>query len=245
MAPRWGIFPRLGPSTPPGPGTAGQTQARTGEAGGSAATVSTGNLRIREEEVSKGTLTWGPHLPPTSPEPPSDSRKLRHWDPSLGWVQSRILPSTYHPILLGQGTFPPLSTPYQLPPQLSFQETWVSLSLGKTTLPTGGGSSWQLTLLLPQETTSSSNAGKCCPQGGEVATTSPSWRAHSRPGTTEGHRMHTDSIAPHLPSRGLVPTVLLNVDVNSSSDNCLDPRSSYLAVAVVGAPLTLPVPKPV
>lgn len=41
--PRWGAFPRLEMSTRPGPGTAGQTQARTGEAAlGHAATVSTG-----------------------------------------------------------------------------------------------------------------------------------------------------------------------------------------------------------
>lgn len=59
MAPRWGIFPRLGMSTPPGPGTAGPTQARTGEAGGSAATVSTGQPCIGRRSRGKGTLTGG------------------------------------------------------------------------------------------------------------------------------------------------------------------------------------------
>uniref|UniRef100_M3Y348 NK6 homeobox 3 n=1 Tax=Mustela putorius furo TaxID=9669 RepID=M3Y348_MUSPF len=78
-------YPQLAMSTPPGPGTAGRTRARTGEAGGSAATVSTG----------QGSVPPTPAPRSSPPPPPTGSGEEEVWE-----AKGRLPGST--PALPGQ-----------------------------------------------------------------------------------------------------------------------------------------------
>lgn len=255
MDPRWGIFPRLAMSTPPGPGTAGRTRARTGEAGGSAATVSTGRGSIPtpapapspqppqdqgRKRCGKGRegLQGGPYLPAASPQPPSDT-----WSHGSLWARLNSPPPPGPPQLCLDRCLAPHHPPLPAATSAALLETSGVSRSGEDHIthiclrwgPPGRSPSFScsepMSLLHPKQ-------ASAAPSDKLPQHHLPSEPTHALTPFQATKRTQLPSWS-CLRLRGWLATILFGAYVSRSSDNCPGSGSSCrvksdLALVVVG-----------